>query len=156
MCMAAPKIVFPDQGENWCGQCWRHTETIDVSCTAQFATHDEIKRFIYIKQVVMRTSGIINSAMHCSIWRVSIWNFQLVFEPHVQRDWVSALLFVFLDKFWSLLFFFGIVRSIISRNKINWDRGPKLNASIIVHELHRVQKSSLNSYNWWGHGHSDV
>ena len=37
------KIVFPDQGENWCRQFWRHKETIDISCTAQFVTHQEIR-----------------------------------------------------------------------------------------------------------------
>ena len=42
ICMTAPKILFPDQGENWCRQSWRHKETIDISCTAQFVTHHEI------------------------------------------------------------------------------------------------------------------
>ena len=113
ICTTAPKTVFPDQGENWCRQSWRHMETIDICCIAQFVTHHEMLQYPKTvplhetsTRVVMRTGGII-TAMPRSILRVSIWNFRLVFEPHVQRDRVSALLFclVFRNKFWSLLFF---------------------------------------------------
>ena len=40
--MTAKKIAIPDQAEIWCRQCLRHKETIDVSCIAQFITHQEI------------------------------------------------------------------------------------------------------------------
>ena len=40
--VTAPTIVVPDQGQNWCRLSWRHKEMIDISCTAQFVTHQEI------------------------------------------------------------------------------------------------------------------
>ena len=118
MCVTALKIILPDEGEKWCRQFWRHKETIDSSYTAQFVTITRYyqKRFLYIEQVVMRTSGI--AAMSRSVLRVSIWNFQLVFEPHVQRDWVSALLFVFLQVLVTFVFS-RIVGSIASLGKEN-------------------------------------
>ena len=43
ICLTAPKIVVPDQSEQWyTQQSWRRKETIDISCTAQFLTHHEI------------------------------------------------------------------------------------------------------------------
>ena len=42
ICMRAPKLVVPDQGENCRRRSWRHEETIDTCCTAQFVTHHEI------------------------------------------------------------------------------------------------------------------
>ena len=83
ICMRAPKLVVPDQGENCRRRSWRHEETIDIGCIAQSVTHQEMtkKKTVpksYFKQVAMRTSGII--AMPRSLLRVWIWkfNFDLV------------------------------------------------------------------------------
>ena len=57
--MTAPKIVVPDQGENWCGQlqCLRHKETIDVvGCLTQFITHQDMK---HQNDSVLKTSKIV-------------------------------------------------------------------------------------------------
>ena len=84
--MTAPKIVVPDRGENRCRPSLRLKETIDISLTAEFVTHQEIrpkKRFLYTKQV-LRTSGV--TVMPRSNLRISIRDLNLVFEPHVQTN----------------------------------------------------------------------
>ena len=76
-------MVVPDPGEHWCRHSPQDTtkETIDTRCAAQSVSYLEMwpknGLYLYIKQVVMRTSGI--TAMPRSILRISIW----IFLPRV-------------------------------------------------------------------------
>ena len=36
------KMVVPDEGENWGRQSGRHNETIDIRCTTQVVTHQQV------------------------------------------------------------------------------------------------------------------
>jgi len=122
ICRSAPKIVVPDQGENWCRQSWRHKETIDISCAPQFVhlSRDMAKtRSLYIKQLVMRTMVLLRCpAQFCEV-RSEFFSSSL--NSHVQRDWVSALfLFFIFFTFWQVLVafvFFRGVGSVISLGK---------------------------------------
>ena len=66
----------------WCRQSWRHKETIDTGCTAQFVTHQEVRpkndsytlNKYWWEQVALLI--VINSAMPRAILRLSICNFQ--------------------------------------------------------------------------------
>ena len=88
--MAAPKIVVPDHGEIWCRQeSRRHVETIDISCIAQFITHQEISpknaSYTLNKYIVMRTSGItaippLNCT--CQVFGCDFLFFDTVFVTH--------------------------------------------------------------------------
>ena len=76
-----------------------------------------IKRYDQKQNSIHKTSSYENtgfSAMPRSILRVSIWNFNLVFTPHLQTNGKRALRFFFSDKLQSLLYFFRIVVSVIS------------------------------------------
>ena len=83
-----------------------------------------------------------------SILRILHWMFNHVFEPYVQRDWVSALLFFFC--FFTVVLvdfvFFGwLDRSFISEKKKKKTPSGRHSMRQLVHELHRVKKSSPNS-----------
>ena len=88
-------IGVPDQGENWWRQCWRHKRNIDISFIAQFATHQEIwaKDVSILKSSSSDSNGI--TAMPRPILISLLWNFNPVFEPHVQKYWPPALFFFF-------------------------------------------------------------
>ena len=52
---------FPIKLTNWWRQSWKHNEAIDIGCTAQIRHPSRgmtQKRFLYMKQVVMRASGL--------------------------------------------------------------------------------------------------
>ena len=116
--MTAPKIIVPGQGENWCTVL--KTQGDDrylLHCPIRHPSRDTtIKPFLNNKQAVMRTSGI--TAMTNSILRVSIWIFNLVFEPHVPtkiQRLPACLSFSFLFRHVMVAFvFFRIVVSVIS------------------------------------------
>ena len=81
------KIVVPDLCE-W-RQCWRDKENIDTSYITQFATHQEIlPKLGSIHKSSDNNKNWRNdiSAMPRSILRVSIWSFNVVFEPHVHTN----------------------------------------------------------------------
>ena len=91
--MAAPKIVVPDHGEIWCRQeSRRHVETIDISCIAQFITHQEISpknaSYTLNKYIVMRTSGIT------AIPPLNFAKFDLNFLPRICTQ-MESLPFLF-------------------------------------------------------------
>ena len=137
ICKTAKKIVVPNQGENWCRQSWRHKETIDISCTAQFVTHQDMttKRFLYIKQVVGRTSSI--TAMPRSILLVLIWIFNLVFGQHTQTDTKLAFSFFFQTSYGRFCIFSDRCIGRISRKKKQNKKGELPNCWL-VHDQHRV------------------
>ena len=99
ICDTSKKIVVPDQGENWCRQSWRHKETIDISLhyPVHHPSRDTTpKRFLYFKQIVMRTDGI--TAMPCSILRNSIRNLRRWGTARAHKKIVRFSHFVFSDK----------------------------------------------------------
>ena len=132
-CVTAPKIVVPDKGEKIGVDSLEDTRRRSISVALPNAspiTRYGQKWLLYIKQVVMRTRGI--TAMPRSILRVSICKFNLTrsLNRTFKGITMSALLFVFWLSFGRFCIFFRIIGWVISLEKINDKRGPKLNASI--------------------------
>ena len=102
------------------------------------------KRSLHIKQVIMRTSCI--TAMPRSILRVSIRNFNLVFEPHVQTKKRKACPPCFCQTSYGCSFVFFPYHCIAhtSRAKIKTKWG-RLSICCLMHDKHRVEKSHQNT-----------
>ena len=125
ICMTAPKIVVPDQGENWCRQSWRRKETTDISCTAQFVTTKKL--FLYIKPVVVVERTSFLKWRYCDA-PLNLASFDLKFWPriwthhwvYVQTDGKPPPPFFFRQvtvAFVFFVFFLPIVVSVIPRTK---------------------------------------
>ena len=151
-------IVLPDQREIWRRQCWRHQENIVTRFIAQFATREEIlpkldsiyKSSDYDKKMKRWHFGIC--AIPRSILRISICNFNVVFEPHVHTNGKPGVSFVlFFMKVMGVFVFFGYLcwPHLLDKKK---RKEARLSICWFVHNQHRVEKSHQNTLHWAGHG----
>ena len=96
----------------------------------------------------MRTSGI--TAMPCSILRVSIWNLNLVFEPHIyvcmckQTESLPPLFFFFRQVMVAFVFFGGSMHRSNLSNKTK--KAGRLSICWLVHGKHHAKKTQTSKY----------
>ena len=87
--------------------------TIDVSSNTQFITHKEMQQQ---NNYILKASNIVNIvndtiAAMPRILLFSIWNFDLVFEPHMQTNGNSAWNFLFIRE---VIVAFELFRVVVS------------------------------------------
>ena len=90
-----------------------------------------------------------------SIFRISIWNFSVVFEPHLYTNGKPFFFFFFNASYGR----FCIFRTFISAISPRKGKRKKARLSIcwlqllsVVHNQHRVEKSHPDTLYWAGHG----
>ena len=95
----APKNLVPGQGAIWCRQSWRHKETIDVGCIAQFhhSSRDITKKRFHTKINSSQKSHCIcdatlNFAISALNFEPRFWTARACIPKH------SRLFFVFAGK----------------------------------------------------------
>ena len=119
---------------------------------SQFATHQEIlPKFdsMYKSSVLDKKWGNGISAMPRSILRLSIWKLNLVFGPHVQKNWKPAFYFYFLKTSFGRLCFFGSLEPILSgcKKSVFWKYKIKIG-------LWLVGVSARQAWWFWYFGNS--